>query len=71
MVRVLFHPKVNLGISVVLFAAGLFFSVGNLAGLIGKGEPVLVYQMSAMALWYSAYGNILISVVMRENEEKK
>lgn len=69
MIRALFSPKVNLAISIAMFVAGIVFSVGNFVGLIGKGEPTLIYQMSAMALWFAAYGNILVSVVRQENKE--
>jgi hypothetical protein len=69
MLRALFSPKVNLGISIVMFLAGVVLSAGNLLGMIGKNEPTLIYQMSAMALWVSGYGNILVSVVRQENNE--
>lgn len=70
MIRALFSPKVNLAISLVMLIAGLALALGNWPlNIVGKGEPRLIYQMSAMALWFSAYGNILVSVVRQENKE--
>jgi hypothetical protein len=54
-----------------MFIAGIVLAIGNWPlHLVGKDEPQLIYQMSAMALWFSAYGNILVSVVRQENKEE-
>jgi hypothetical protein len=67
MIRLLFRPEVNLLLSVLMFLAGVFLTVGRMAGLIGQNEPALVFHMSAWALIVSGYGNILVSVVRQEN----
>ena len=66
MLRLLFRPQVNLVLSVLMFMAGIFLTIGRLAGLIGANEPALVFHMSAWALIVSGYGNILVSVVRQE-----
>jgi hypothetical protein len=64
----MFNAKVNLVLSIFMFVAGIVLAVGNWPlNIVGKDEPRLIYQMSAMALWFSAYGNILVSVVRKEN----
>jgi len=67
MLRLLFRPEINLLLSVIMFMAGVVLTVGRGVGLIGQGEPALVFHMSAWALIVSGYGNILVSVVRQEN----
>jgi len=69
MLNVIFSPKANMAISLAMLIAGLFLAIGNWPlNIIGKEEPRLIYQMSAMALWFSAYSSILVSVVRHENK---
>lgn len=67
MIRLLFRPGVNLVLSTLMFLGGVALSIGRVVGLIGQGEPPLVFHMSAWALIVSGYGNILVSVVRKDN----
>lgn len=67
MIQAFFNPTINLGISILMFAAGLVLTIGRLFGLVGVDEPPLVFHMSAWALVVSGYGNILVSVTRKEN----
>ena len=67
MIRFLFRPEVNLILSVAMFLSGLGLSIGRAINIVGVSEPPLIFHMSAMALLVSGYGNILVSVVRKEN----
>ena len=67
MIRLLFRPEINLALSVIMFGVGVVLTIGRLLGVLGAGEPSLVFHMSAWALIVSGYGNILVSVVRQEN----
>lgn len=52
-----------------MMVGGIALTLGRLLSVIGSEEPPLVFHMSAWALVVSGYGNILVSVTRKENNQ--
>lgn len=53
-------------ISILMMVAGLALDILAWMGVVAKGEPVLVLHLSTWAIITAGFGNVIISIVNKE-----